>query len=101
MARNGSLMVRLSLALLSLFFTHSTASAATSGTKTALVMLVSLTNAPIDCSIAEVNGFMFTNTPLNVDSYFDHSTWGNVRWSGSVIAVSVAFGTNSCSQDAW
>jgi hypothetical protein len=75
--------------------------AAAFGTKTALVMLVSLTNAPIDCTIAEVNGFVFTNSPLSVDSYFDHSTWGNVRWSGNVIAVTVGYGTGSCSQDAW
>src|SRR5262245_53180692 len=45
------------------------ASAAVSGTKSALVMLVSLSDAPIDCSFAEVNGFFFTNSPLNVDSY--------------------------------
>src|SRR5437016_562260 len=78
------------LAWLVLWLTGWTASAAVTGTKTALVMLVSLTDAPIDCSIAEVNGFFFTNSPLNVDSYFNHSTWGNVRWTGSVIAVSIS-----------
>lgn len=77
------------------------ASAAVTGTKTALVMLVSLTNAPIDCTIAEVNGFVFTNSPLNVDSFYDHATWGNVRWSGNVIAVSIPFGTTPCNADAW
>jgi hypothetical protein len=75
--------------------------AAVTGTKSALVMLVSLTNPPIDCSIGEVKGFMFTNSPLNVDSFYDHSTWGNVRWTGSVVAVTIAFGTSLCSADAW
>src|SRR5688572_4066840 len=84
-----------------LCFPASTAFSATSGTKTALVMLVSLTDAPIDCSIAEVNGFFFTNSPLNVDSYYDHATWGNVRWTGSVIAVSVPFPKDPCNRDAW
>jgi hypothetical protein len=76
-------------------------SAAVTGTKSALMMLVSLTNAPIDCSIGEVRGFMFTNSPLNVDSFYDHATWGNVRWTGSVVAVSIAFGTSPCNADAW
>jgi len=78
-----------------------TAPAAVSGTKSALVMLVSLTDAPIDCTIAEVNGFWFTNSPLNVDSYYDHSTWGSVRWTGAVITVSVAFSKTPCNADAW
>jgi hypothetical protein len=77
------------------------ASAAVTGTKTALVMLVSLTDAPIDCSVAEVNGFVFTNSPLNVDSFYDHATWGNVRWSGNVIAVSIPFASSPCNADAW
>jgi hypothetical protein len=75
--------------------------AAVTGTKSALVMLVSLTNAPIDCTIGEVRGLMFTNSPLNVDSFYDHATWGNVRWTGSVVAVSIPFGTSPCSADAW
>jgi hypothetical protein len=79
----------------------SAASAAVSGTKGALIMLVSLTDAPIDCTIGEVNGFFFTNSPLNVDSYFSHSTWGSVRWTGSVVSVSVNFPKSPCSQDAW
>src|SRR3954467_10925378 len=94
---------RLFLFILSLglaLFTF-TASALVSGTKTALIMLVSLNDAPIDCSVAEVNGFFFTNAPLNVDSYFDHSTWGNVRWSGNVVAVSINFPKSPCSGDAW
>lgn len=77
------------------------ASAAVTGTKTALVMLVSMTNAPIDCTIAEVSGFVFTNSPLNVDSFYDRATWGNVRWSGNMIAVSIPFGTTPCNADAW
>jgi hypothetical protein len=64
-------------------------------------MLVSLTDAPIDCSVAEVNGFVFTNSPLNVDSFYDHATWGNVRWSGNVIAVSIPFASSPCNADAW
>src|SRR3954467_10798123 len=94
---------RLFLFILSLglaLFTF-TASALVSGTKTALIMLVSLTDAPIDCSIAEVNGFFFTNSPLNVDSYFDHSTWGNVHWSGNVINVSVNYSKTPCNDTAW
>jgi len=78
-----------------------TASATVTGTKTALVMLVSLTDAPIDCTVAEVNGMYFTNSPLNVDSFYDHATWGNVRWSGNVIAVSIAHSKSPCSADAW
>src|ERR1041385_6763745 len=72
-----------------------------SGTKTALVMLVNLTDASIDCSVSDVQGFFFTNSPLNVDSYFDHSTWGNVHWSGNVVAVSVNFPKSPCAQDNW
>ncbi len=74
---------------------------AVSGTKSALVMLVSLTNAPIDCSVGEVRGMMFTNLPLNVDSFYNEATWGNVRWTGSVINVSINFGTSPCNADAW
>ena len=76
-----------------------TASATVTGTKTALVMLVSLTDAPIDCTVAEVNGMYFTNSPLNVDSFYDHATWGNVRWSGNVIAMSIAHSRSPCSAD--
>ena len=76
-------------------------SAAVTGTKSALIMLVSMTNAPIDCSIAEVRGFVFTNLPLSVDTYYDHATWGNVRWTGSVVNVSIPFGTAPCNADAW
>jgi hypothetical protein len=79
----------------------SKAAAAVLGTKSALVMLVSMTNAPAECSIPEVRGFIFTNSPLNVDSFYDHATWGNVRWTGSVISVSINFGTSPCSADAW
>src|SRR5262249_48209748 len=79
----------------------SAARAAVSGTKSALVMLVSLADAPIDCSVAEGQGFCFTNNPLNVDSYFNHSTWGAVRWTGSVVAVSINFSNTGCNQDAW
>lgn len=82
-------------------FTGVNAWAAVTGTKTALVMLVSMTNAPIDCTVAEVNGLFFTNSPLNVDAYYQHSTWSNVNWSGSVIAVSIPFGTSPCNADAW
>jgi len=65
------------------------------------VMLVSMTNAPTECSIPEVTGLFLTNTPLNVDSFYDHATWGNVRWTGSVINVSINYGTSPCSADAW
>lgn len=75
--------------------------AAVSGTKSALVILVSMTNAPIDCTIPEVQGLVFTNLPLNVDSFYDHATWGNVRWTGSVINVSINYGTSPCLADAW
>jgi hypothetical protein len=64
-------------------------------------MLVSLADAPIDCTVPEVNGLLFTNSPLNVDSYSDHATWGNVRWTGSVVTVSIAFSTNPCNRDVW
>lgn len=75
--------------------------AAVTGTKTALVMLVSLTDAPTECSIPEVQGLMFTNQPLNVDLFYDHATWSNVRWTGNVVAVNIAFAKSPCSPDAW
>ena len=88
-----------SVFLVSAVFTTSL-SAAVTGTKSALVMLVSLTDAPIDCSVGEVKGFVFTNSPLSVDSFYDHATWGNVRWTGSVVAVSIPFAKNPCNADA-
>src|SRR5688572_23758224 len=90
--------VALSLALTCLSLS---APAAVTGTKTALIMLVSLNDAPIDCSIGDVQGFYFTNQPLNVDSFYDHATWGNVRWAGNVIAVSVNFNKSPCNDNAW
>jgi hypothetical protein len=71
-------------------FASGSAWAAVSGTKTALIMLVSMTNAPIDCTLGEVNGLFFTNSPLSVDTYYRHSTWSNVNWSGNVIVNSPA-----------
>lgn len=79
----------------------SPASASITGTKSALVMLVSFNDAPIDCTVAEVTGFWFTNSPLNVDSFYNEATWGNVRWTGSVINVSINFSRSPCSADAW
>jgi hypothetical protein len=76
-------------------------SAAVTGTKSALVMLVSMTNAPIDCTIGEVNGMVFTNLPLNVDSFYNDATWGGVRWTGSVVNVSINYGTTPCNADVW
>jgi len=77
------------------------AQAAVTGTKSALIMLVSLTDAPIDCTVPEVRGLFLTNSPLNVDSYYDHATWSNVRWTGSVVAVSIAFTKSPCNRDVW
>ena len=71
------------LAWLTMTIIATSGHAQVAGTKSALVMLVSLTDAPIECSIPEVNGLFFTNSPLNVDSYYDHSTWGQVRWTFS------------------
>ncbi len=95
-------MFRFRLFLVFVFcFKTAIVSAAVTGTKSALVMLVSLTNAPIDCSVGEVQGMMFTNLPLNVDSFYNEATWGNVRWTGSVINVSINYGTSPCNADAW
>ncbi len=101
---SGSITVaRNTLLALSLVFglQSSSVSAPVSGNKSALVMLVSMTNAPIDCTVGEVNGMVFTNLPLNVDSFYNDATWGGVRWTGSVVNVSINYGTTPCNADVW
>ncbi|HYG22531.1 MAG TPA: LamG-like jellyroll fold domain-containing protein [Verrucomicrobiae bacterium] len=93
--------IRSLLAALLICFSISLAPAAVSGTKSALIMLVSLNDAPIDCTVAEVNGMVFTNSPLNVDSFYNAATWGSIRWTGSVINVSINDSITPCDTDNW
>jgi len=87
--------------LLLLCFTAQTILAAVTGTKTAIVMLVSLNDAPSECSTSYVNNKWFTQSPLNIKAFYEHSSYNNMTWSGNVIAVSINYSKNICQRDAW
>jgi hypothetical protein len=77
------------------------ATAAVTGTKTAIVMLVNLNDAPIECSTSYVNNKWFVASPLNIKAFYEHSSYGNMTWSGNVLTVSINYSKNTCQRDTW
>ncbi len=72
------------LTLLSLWFFAPTVHAIVSGNKRAIVILCSFSSAPIEGTVSEIQGRMFTNA-VSVNTLYQEYSYGNVSWSGDVL----------------